>query len=194
MQHILDPIKIEITTRRLSLTPDNMECHFAEALNSWETARGDRFASSLKEFDYFSLPTDLIPGMMIVDLLEPGHFMPEKTKYRFYGTKLVSVMNQELTGKSVFDYRPVEAREVLMPQYDAVMEQRGPVLYLNIVPRSGGILGAFTLLRLPLSNDGERISNIVTFTCIEREPRRVAELFRMALCPDETSGLLWCPL
>jgi len=129
----------------------------------WERLRGDRWAPPWHEFDWSEIPSNIIPCFGVVDV----HPDPLDFVYRFWGSFHARVSQQELTGKSVKDMHPAAESRSVFEQYRETLEAKRPRLFANVVR-----VGKWSLemnevsLRLPFSNDGQAINQIVAFSDI----------------------------
>lgn len=130
--------------------PDLMAVHAY-----WDKVRGQNFAPSLAEFSLLGLPADVIPFVSLVDF----RAQPFDYRFRFYGTKLVEVSGMELTGKW-YNADRVEGFGFANAQtFPAMIESRRPVASRTVWLSRKSIKYVSTILRLPLSEDGETVTN-----------------------------------
>jgi len=86
--------------------------------------------------------------------------------YRFFGTHLVHVAGMELTGKRYFADQVVgfgAINETLVPE---LIARRAPMFHHFEWQSSRGVTYESKAVRLPLSDDGERITGMVTANTI----------------------------
>lgn len=140
----------------------------------WNAARGERIAPAWSEFDWSAIPPAIIPHMGVVDVRrDPVDFV-----YRFWGSAHVSAHAQELTGKSVREMRPAEEAESVFTQYRETLLAREPRLYVNSIRAAGSHTELTeTSLRLPFSNDGVEVHQILAFSDIRKSHAGVRQLF-----------------
>lgn len=128
------------------------------AVRYWDEIRGQAFAPTRKSFRLDELPPKLVPSMGLIEFVDD----PVDYLYRFFGSNLVQVSGLELTGKRYFadDIRGYGfVNEKLLP---VLIERRAP-LYNRVLWKSiRGIEYVTTSIRLPLSDDGERVTGAVT--------------------------------
>jgi len=164
---------VDVNYKRLefdkSRYPDAAIC-----LDCWEGLRGDRLAPRWDEFDWLRVPPEIIPHMGVVDVhLDPLDFI-----YRFWGSAHVEVLKQELTGRSVTEMRPESEARSVFQQYAETYEACRPMLFENIISAGPHLLPMEEVsLRLPFSLDGERITQILAFSDIRRDFKRLKESF-----------------
>jgi len=153
-------------------SPDIHDC-----LDYWTRLRGSRFAPSWCDFDWNEIRADLIPHFGVVDVRDDGRDFV----YRFWGSAHVRAHNQEMTGKSVSEMRPQAEAGAVFDQYRLTFEARQPLLFENRI-RAGRyeVEMLETSLRLPFSDDGERVHHLMAFSDIRLDMERIVESFSSA--------------
>ncbi len=68
----------------------------------WMAIKGDRMAPSWKDVDLFGLPLHLIPTTLVIDIQTPI----AESVFRFWGSKMTTVHDVDMTGKNPYDLRP----------------------------------------------------------------------------------------
>lgn len=132
---------------------------FEAALRYWNDLRADAFAPGWRDFDLMQIPAALLPYTIVADLhLDQGY-----VGYRYYGSGMAELHGFELTGKTSNDLQPPGLRAHIVAQYREVAEARRPLLFATDIVVKQGIRMRHLVFRLPLSNDGETVSNVVTF-------------------------------
>jgi len=167
---------LNVTYKRLALETTNLPDARA-CLDYWERLRGDRLAPQWSEFNWLHVPVEIIPHMGVVDVqTDPLDFI-----YRFWGTAHVEVLKQELTGKSVTEMRPESEGQSVFAQYAETYEACRPMLFENVISAGPHQLPMEEVsLRLPFSDDGEAITQILAFSDIRRDFKRLKESFLSA--------------
>ena len=129
-----------------------------DVFTHWEDVRGTRLAPAWDDFDWLRIPVSIIPWCGLVDVRrDPVDFV-----YRFFGTARVQVQDRDLTGQSVRELRPVELGEKAFDEYAAVLEHRQPLMVETFGAEDiSGKAREYRFLRLPFSDDGEHISQIL---------------------------------
>ncbi|MEQ9335321.1 PAS domain-containing protein [Thalassobaculum sp.] len=125
-------------------------------LDLWRRKAGDRFAPGRDDIDWLELPMEVVPRIMIVDVLDD----PRDFRYRYFGTWHVDCHGHDMTGKCVSEYPDPDYRDFVANDYANVLAVRAPTLStvsmtLNDLPYRCEIL------RLPLSDDGRTIDKIM---------------------------------
>lgn len=128
-----------------------------------------------RDFDWMELPLHIICCCGVVDVV------PDEREfvYRFWGTRHVSMHDQELTNRSIHEMRPPTVRDTIVSQYRIVRDAGLPRLFASTYRSRISPLAAQEFsLRLPFSDDGERISQIFALSDISDDleyARKVCE-------------------
>ena len=158
-------------------SPDDQFPELAECYQIWEAKRGDRFAPSWRELDFFSFPMKIIPYCYLVDV-QPGARLG--FRYRFVGTTVCDIEGRDYTGQSVDDLLPPELAPAVRAQFEEFAANPIPTFFMiqemEMVPQKSGkqIYGG---LRLPLSSDGLTMDQFIVFSHFEREQRELRMYF-----------------
>lgn len=125
-------------------------------LDLWKRKAAGRFAPSREEIDWLEMPMDVVPRIMIVDVLGP----PLDFQYRYFGTWHVECHGRDLTGTRVSEYVDPDYRKFVLADYAEVVAARRPTLstvsmILKDLPYTCEIL------RLPLSSDAAAVDKIM---------------------------------
>lgn len=132
----------------------------------WESLKGDRFAPSWRDFDLSALAPQSIPNIVVADVVpDPLDFI-----IRFWGTGHVSRKGVDKTGESVSTL-PNLRGAAAFDEYHAVVREKQPVASRDIVDlQEYNNLLPFEqrLVRLPLSDDGETVRQVVSLAVWEK--------------------------
>lgn len=143
-----------------------------EFITYWESIRADRFAPSWQAFDMLQLRPASIPGLIVVDVLRD----PLKFLVRYWGTAHVAAKGYEKTGMLVGE-PPNYRGDAAFDEYRKVVETKRPVAIKGFVlfPEYDHAPFDIFIVRLPLSDDGTEVHNIVSLALWEnasgRKPR-----------------------
>lgn len=129
---------------------------FKPVFDLWLERRGDRWAPALKDFRLEDLPAPMLPWAVLVDV-GPGK---NAFSYRFWGSERCSLIGLELTGKTLADIPDPHMREGNMVEYEAIRRLKVPMLCKTPIRTATGDSAVFESLRLPISNDGENVTQI----------------------------------
>lgn len=126
----------------------------------WLQLKQDRWAPAWREWRWSDIPAELIPYFIVVDVSHD----PVDFHYRFWGTANTHMHGVDLTHKSIKDIRsPVTAKSTA-DQYTQVAEAKVAIGSLHQMQTSEYLIPHSQLaLRMPMSNDGTRVDQIVSF-------------------------------
>jgi hypothetical protein len=154
---------VAVTSMHVSMD-DILDSGCREIFEHWNTVRGESFAPSWQGFDLIRLPANLIRYTHVVDISSD----PFDVTFRFWGTGLSDVLYFDRTGQSLLTtnmgYLDERRRDQVLADYKTVIETRTPMPFLwdaSVVREHARRLIVPTI-RLPLSSDGETVTNIVT--------------------------------
>ncbi len=158
----------EVSGKRIDIKdsrfPDTLAIH-----DYWDEKRGSRFAPSWADFDLMDLPLDLIPRLVVIDVLHD----PLDFRYRFWGTWHVDFHGYDQSNKLVSELEPQAYRDLIFEQYRQIVEAREPQLFVQQIPLKSGLWTHTELVRFPLSDDGESVNMVVS---AESASDRVADI------------------
>ena len=155
---------------------DELSSGHTQVLAYWNLLKGEKFAPSWAEFDMMKIPFHLLPSTNIVDIIDGGR----DYLFRFYGTRLCEIHGEELTGKFISDLQPQSIADAIRGSYELSLEKRIPMAQRTDT-------GASTLvkfqvsLRLPLSDDGETISHLVSIVEYDQDTRELRDRINAAI-------------
>tara|TARA_R110002124_G_scaffold9429_4_gene48249 strand:+ start:1330 stop:1836 length:507 start_codon:yes stop_codon:yes gene_type:complete len=124
----------------------------------WDKVRADRVGPTRREFRLEALPAEIIPCMAVVDFIGP----PLDFYYRFFGTRMVEIAGQELTGRRYHADKITGYGFVNAEIFPIMIEKRRPVCSRTQWVSVRGFDITTTTVRLPLSEYGETITGGVT--------------------------------
>lgn len=125
------------------------------ALDYWEATRGERIGPPVDRFRLERLPPEVIRCSALLDLIDGE---PPDFRYRFFGSYMVEVAGQELTGKRYFADEIKGFGFVNAEIIPVMIERRAPIYSRTRWVSVKGMKMSATTLRLPLSEDGERVT------------------------------------
>ena len=124
----------------------------------WQKIKEDRFAPTWSEFDMMQISPDLLPSTLVKDVeREPLAF-----RFRYYGSSFVRLRNREYTGKTVDDMVSKPFSKAISRSLQDFIIQEEPRYYLLERSSSTGLETIQKQIRLPISNDGKSITNVVS--------------------------------
>lgn len=141
-----------------TLSLDAMPEDIRVVYDYWDKLRGDRFAPAWPEIDMTQIPSHLLPSTLVKDVLDP----PTNFRYRFYGSRFVTIWDKEMTGKTVADLDSEPFAQAIRDALIDITKTRKPVFSLLEVSSETKATQLQVQLRLPLSDGGENVGHILT--------------------------------
>jgi len=133
-----------------------------DVLDQWRKLKTQHFAPSWQQMDLSVLPSDVIPYIRVVDVLDNG----EVFKYRFWGTGLSEIFGIERTGQLMHEPKGWP-RGTGLGECAKVVALRQPVAFTRQARATTSERPFPTVvscgIRLPLSVDGEQVTNVLSF-------------------------------
>ncbi|HLZ67500.1 MAG TPA: PAS domain-containing protein [Aliidongia sp.] len=122
----------------------------------WTEKRRDRFAPCRRDIDPIDL-VEVLPRVMLVDIeREPLDF-----RYRLAGTGICTIHGTDPTGDRPRHLLPRAYGALIDAHYREALTRRAPMLHL-IVLDTLDRSRAYVRLLLPLSEDGERVTMLMS--------------------------------
>ena len=139
----------------------------------WCRLKGERSSPEWRDWDWMQLPVKLIPYFIVVDVI----YEPRDIIYRYWGTASANMHGIELTGKSVNDIRSSETKKTIA-QYEEVIECHEAIGAAYVV-QAGKYAEPHvrTILRMPFSDDGERVTQIATYCDWSKDLSQIRDEF-----------------
>ncbi|GAB2176020.1 PAS domain-containing protein [Dongia sp. agr-C8] len=125
----------------------------------WDRKRGDRRMPRRADID----PAELVgylPALMIVDVVADER----RFVYRLVGTREVQARGRDPTGRPVGEAFLGASREAVLANYSRVQLSGQPHVDLKTVITNRDRLDNSHVIFLPLSEDGQSVSQILVYT------------------------------
>ncbi len=132
----------------------------------WRGLGGEELRCGWKQFDLSAIPSGLMPSTMVVDI---GPAM-EDNRFRFWGSQMTLIHGSDMTGKSPYELEPGEMAEAVFRQHWKLIKERVPSASIFEFVKATGMAHSHRVLRLPLSDDGENVSQIVIVVDLTAAP------------------------
>jgi len=161
------------TYKHQEISLDRLPDTLKPVLEYWHEAKNGRSAPSWTDFDLMRLPSQLIPTTSVVDVIDGG----ADFRYRFWGSGFTTVLGYDLTGQLASELSPNSLADVAMKHHREVVEKKRPVANVAEVEENGLLLSFRVVLRLPLSNNGDAVSQNVTVIEYPQGPFASREMF-----------------
>jgi hypothetical protein len=148
----------------------------------WLELKGERRSPAWSEWDWMALPPRVIPYFLVVDV----HYDPLDFVYRFYGTASVSLHAKDFTGLSTKAIRSEATAKITAQQYSEVVTCHEAIgSDYKIQAGIDGPAYIQTSLRMPFSDDGEKVHQIATYVDWSRDHEAIRRSF-VDVFGDET--------
>lgn len=148
-----------------------------QAERVWQSWRGDCFAPVFRSDFFLEIPA-LAPMGVVVDTNTEG----PPFQFRYFGSELARMHTFELTGKDTNAIEPEGFRELCVGQYQAVLDERRPISFLNDIPTlKDDVTAKHIVLRMPFSEDGTSVTQVVSVEEIDLHPEDMRDIFQAHL-------------
>ena len=125
--------------------------------NYWLEKRGDRAMPCRRDIDVVELRPKVLPNLTLLDVGE----QPRRCRFRLAGTAYRTTLGCDPTGKWLDQLPFVRAAAGWKSLMEQVVADRRPVFQVVRFVRWDGALFDIHALKLPLSDDGERVNMIL---------------------------------
>lgn len=146
--------------------------NYQAAYEYWLRLRGERASPTWAEWDWFQLPTAMIPYFLVVDVsYDPLDFV-----YRFWGTASVDLHGKDFTNLSISAIRSPATARLTRDQYMEVIDHHEAIgSEYTVKAGENGLAYVQTSLRMPFSDDGQRVDQIATYVDWSRDHKKIRE-------------------
>jgi hypothetical protein len=145
--------------------PDPIPADLAPVFRYWDKKRAGRRMPRRADID----PTELIaflPALMIIDVVPDDR----RYVYRLVGTREVDARGRDPTGHPVGEAFIGSSRERVLENYDRVLLTGRPHVDTGTVITTKDRLDDSHVIFLPLSEDGEAVTQILVYTVFNPAP------------------------
>ncbi len=153
-----------------NLSLDELPSLLKDVLDYWRGHGGDELHFSWKNFRLDQLSFSVLPCTMVFDV------MPDISKnlFRYCGTGMMRIHDCEMTGKTISEINPPELAKSVFGSHTKTVLNRVASASIYGFERAGGFAHMQYVLRLPLSDDGNTVDQIVTV--VDLTDKGLAEL------------------
>lgn len=137
--------------------------YLMDVFEHWDGVRDGKFAPSLLEFRLEDLPPQIVPYMVIVDILGP----PVDFYYRFFGTKMVETAGFDISRKTYFADKVQGYGFVNAEIFPHVIKERKSLATLTSWISIKGMRFSTTTIRLPISANNKDVTHAVSVNHFE---------------------------
>lgn len=135
---------------------DRMPGELSPVFAYWESLIPDgAIGPSWPQFNLMKVPSPFLPFSTVVDYDN----QTATFRYRFWGRSLTDVFRNDYTGKT-FEELPDRFQDATIQTYSVIIESKKPSLAQFSIDDPKMPVRFEQALRLPLSNDGNTVSNI----------------------------------
>ncbi len=134
-----------------------------DAVIYWQEKCGARFAPRWSDISLMDFPPKVIPAITVTDI----DIETNEVTYRFWGTQMTTLHGADYTGQSVRNVLPIVVGTSSQNGYDKLIQEKVPHLEIKEFYSLSELRGHQMILRLPLSDDGQRITHALTVTYSE---------------------------
>jgi hypothetical protein len=138
----------------------------------WRGLGGEELRCSWKQFDLSAIPSGFVPSTTVVDI---GPTM-EDNRFRFWGSQMTLIYGSDMTGKLPYELEPRDMAGAVFKNHFKVIEARAPSASIFEFVKASGTVHSHRILRLPLSDDGESVSQIVVVDLTAAPPEHKQSL------------------
>lgn len=142
-------------------------------LRYWEGLRGPRLAPLRSEIDPVDIPRSILPDILLVDVCSN----PTDFRYRLCGTEIAKLHSGELTDTFVADLRPKEYADLVWRQYEEIVRDRIPHIYINKTRNHYDMWSCQAVLHLPFSSDGKTVDLVMGVDAYSGDKETLNRLF-----------------
>ncbi|HCS68832.1 MAG TPA: hypothetical protein DIW51_02555 [Rhodospirillaceae bacterium] len=140
-----------------SLRYEGLSGPLRDVLEYWRGLGGETLACSWAQFDLLAMPHHLIPSTMVVNI---GATMKDN-RFRYWGSKMTEVRGSDRTGKSPYDITPKEVGQSFYDSHSDIIKNPRWTAHHYKISWASEVERVHSVLRLPLSEDGKTVSQIV---------------------------------
>ncbi len=141
----------------------------------WDAKRGGRFAPRRADIDPVDLK-DVLPRVMLADVVADPAGKAVDFRYRLAGTGIDAMHGQDPTGKSPRALMPQAYGALIHAHYCEAVRRRAPLLHV-IVLDTCERARSYARLLLPLSEDGVRVTMLMTVDSKEQNTEALRRFF-----------------
>jgi len=164
-----------VKIREISVSYEDLPQGLREAVDYWQNLKGTRIGPKWREVDMLKLPLQLLPTTVVVDCFNDGQ--GGNFRYRFYGSGLRAVHNVELTGKTPDDVPVSMLSRSIKNEFARVEQTKAPLFSAYGTDAAKGFGAFLNVVRLPLSEDGEQVTNILAVISYRQHDMALADMY-----------------
>lgn len=132
----------------------------AETYEYWLAKDGPSLACGWADFHLQELPPSILPTTMVIDVFQDM----ELNRFRYWGSKMTGVHGMDMTGKNPYQIKPDTLAKRLRNGHANLMKNPIASASLFGFEHAMGFFHTHSVLRLPLSDDGTTLHQIIVAT------------------------------
>ena len=167
-----DAISLVVAPDAVDLPDDIREIH-----KLWVSACAGNRLPPRNALNLVAFPSAVLPWTIIIDLDSPGRVVPEKIRYRFWGTEWSRLYAQEMSGKFMAELKVGSVVKSLSDQYALIVGDQAPQVFLNSYPTPAGVPADTLSLRLPFGHAEGQVTQVLSVTHFIRNRDAYAQCF-----------------
>lgn len=141
--------------------PDEKVLHehgLLDALAVWRDWAGEDFAPAWKKINMMEIASDLRGGTSVLD------YIPDTLDFRvrYWGLKLVDAFEIELTGKLLSEGQDRGVMAGFRETVQTMLAGKKPQFLQHAITSPNGVRRLFPVIRLPISDNGETVTKVMT--------------------------------
>lgn len=141
---------------RKQLPLSDLTAPLTDVLDHWRVRGGEDLACPWSKFEMHFLPPPVLPTTLVIDVFDDM----DRNRYRFWGSRMTLIHGRDMTGKSPYELTPRELGKDLRKQHREIRDGRTARADVLGFVLDHGVTQTHTILRLPLSDDGQTVSQI----------------------------------
>jgi len=145
----------------LTIPLDDLTEEQAALLAYWRGLPATGGMPTWRDFELPSVPAQLLPSTLVIDMAPK----PEDCRFRYWGTGMTRVHGADKTGQCPYDLQPPELGRRIREDHQQVCDSKQPSAGVYGFTSANSFQQMQKVLRLPLSDDGETVTQIVV--CID---------------------------
>ena len=147
--------------------------------------QGDRAMPRWSDFKLHKLPADVIPYMAVADVGDGA----KTFTYRFWGTGHTALKGVDMTGRMVSDIAAPALAHIGQRQYEMVSAARRPLIFVHALkPYNPWKDEIQVAARVPLSEDGETVDKVVSYSSYMEDREAWADIYWRAVNGGGAAG------
>ncbi len=139
---------------------DDFPVNLKAALGYWQSLGGERLSCAWRDFELVEIPAEVLPSTLVIDVFDDQ----SQNRFRYWGSAMTELHGRDMTGMSPYEINPADMVPELRRQHDETRRSGKASASCYAFQRDPGFEHIHYALRLPLSDDGRNVSQIVVVT------------------------------